>query len=307
MDLSGWTPARLAPEGVEWVYTGELRFTDPFFQQTLETALGDPFALLFRVRTPLGALLEWADRSPGLEPRGFVFHLSRCGSTLVTQMLATCPRFRALSEPPAFDAALRSLPADERTPCLRALVSALGQPLAGETHLVLKLDSWSVIHLGAVTAAYPGVPWIFLFRDPLEVLVSQLGHAGIHAVQGALPPELFGLTRDAVRSMPREEYVARVLARICQAALAHAGEPRGCFVDYEQLPGFVVNGLDEHFGLGLSREERRAMLAVAGRDAKNPGLPLERDSSRKRAAATPEARRLAERMLQPLYERLRAC
>ena len=42
MDLTGWNPVDLSmPNGqlsVEWAYTGELRFTDSFFSDTLARA-----------------------------------------------------------------------------------------------------------------------------------------------------------------------------------------------------------------------------------------------------------------------------
>ena len=36
---------------------------------------------------------------PALEPSGFVFHLSRCGSTLIANSLQTAPKALVLSEP----------------------------------------------------------------------------------------------------------------------------------------------------------------------------------------------------------------
>jgi hypothetical protein len=307
LDLTGWVPARLrwTPGAeVEWVYTGARRFDDPFFEETLTLALRDPFALLFRRRAPLDALRDWAEASPGLQPAGFVFHMSRCGSTLVTQMLARSQQLRVLSEPNTIDAAIRApLPRDGRIELLRALVSALGQPLAGETRLVIKLDSWSVVDLDLVADAFPETPWIFLFRRPDAVLSSQLRHAGVHASPGALDPALFGLTIAEAVQMPREEYIARVLARICEAALEHAGSPNGLFVDYEQLPGFVLERLPSHFGLELSDEERKLMVAAAELNAKNPVLPFELVAP----DLSPEEAAQCARLLEPLYRRLAAC
>lgn len=306
LDLTGWTPAVLRVEDatLEWVYTGELRFDDPFFEQTIERALQDPFALLFRRRTPLSVAADWVRRSPGLAPSGFVFHLSRCGSTLVSQMLAQSPRFLVLSEAGPIDAALRATaPESQRVEWLRTLVSALAQPRHGETHLFVKLDSWSVLHLALVERAFPGVPWIFLFRQPDEVLASQLRRSGVHCVPGVLPAELFGLTLETAVRLPREEYIGRVLARMCQAALDHASSPNGLFVDYTELPTFVLDRLPGHFGFTPTERERAQMLAAAGRDAKNPSIPFEPGTDAVPAAA----QEVATRLLDPLYERLRAC
>ncbi len=306
VDLAGWTPARVrveagAPE-VEWVYTGGERFTDPFFEQTIERVLRDPFSLLFRQRTPIETLSD-AALIPGLEPRGFVFHVSRCGSTLVAQMLASCRRFLVLSEPSPVDAVLRApVVRSTRVAWLRRLLSVLGRPPEREGALFVKFDSWSVLHLDLVAEAFPATPWIFLYRDPLEVLVSLLRHSGVHGVPGALPPELFGLAPAELPDLSREEYVARVLERICEAALAHADDPRGLFVDYRRLPGFVLDRLPRHLGLELAEAELQRMSEVARLDAKNPALRFEPRSA---TAVPPEVARVA-RQLAPLYERLEA-
>lgn len=306
LDLNGWTPVRLRLDGepsLEWVYTGARRFTDPFFDHTIEAALRDPFSLLFRRRTPLAALGDWSESTPGVRPTGFVFHMTRCGSTLVAQMLARLPRFLVLSEASPVDSALRS----GRVELVRLLVSALGRPPAAERMLVLKLDSWSIFNLDLVQETFPGVPWIFLYRNPLEVLASQMRNAGAVGVPGVLPPEFFGLERLELATMAREEYLARVLARMCEAALAHAGSPNGRFVEYTRLPDYVLDELPRHFGFELDEDERQRMSEVAELDAKNPVLPFEPDSEAKRAAATPAAREASHRLLRPLYEKLKEC
>src|SRR5580658_10714552 len=81
---SGWTAT--------WCFFDGIRPTDPFFQQTVNHALGDPARMLFLRETPVGLLAELAREHPGIAPNGFIFHLSRCGSTLVTRMLASLPR-----------------------------------------------------------------------------------------------------------------------------------------------------------------------------------------------------------------------
>ena len=94
--LDGWVPFRLDwknPEPtVEWFYLGDQRFTDPFFTETMDRNLRRPFNLLFRQRTPISELKNFRNTRPGLTPSGFIFHLSRSGSTLVSQMLAAAPQ-----------------------------------------------------------------------------------------------------------------------------------------------------------------------------------------------------------------------
>ena len=128
--LVGWTPTALVFDdrkpAVRWCFTEGIEFTDPMFNQTIERCLRDPFRLLFWRRTDMDVLAEFVTASPGLEPSGFIFHLSRCGSTLVAQMLAALSEALVMSEPPSFDHVLRAPTfcpdlSPKRSRCLAAL------------------------------------------------------------------------------------------------------------------------------------------------------------------------------------------
>jgi gluconate kinase len=303
--LEGWTPIRVHWRDepvVEWCWTDGLAFTDPFFVQTVERAFRTPYSLLFRRETPLDGL------EPGLEPSGFVLHVSRCGSTLVSQMLASVPQHLVLSEPVPVEHILGS-PASEadRVRWLRGIVSALGRPRKGDGRgYVLKLDAWHACHLGTIRRAFPAVPWVFLFREPVQVLASHFRHRGAHMVPGAIDPALFGLDRHEIARMPSEEYCARVLAAICRAALEHHDE-QALFVDYRELPSAVLERVLPALGLECDAAERASMEAVTRLDAKNPVLPFSDDSTALARQASPELREAAERWVRPLYDELLAC
>jgi hypothetical protein len=302
--LDGWVPIRLHEREtpvVEWCWLDDLGFDDPFFVQTVERAFRTPFSLLFRRETPIDELEALAS---ALEPSGFVFHGSRCGSTLVSGMLASAPQHLVLAEPLPVDQVLRS-PAQEaeRVRRLRAIVAALGRPRRDtERAYVLKLDSWNTCSLGVVRRAYPDVPWVFLFREPVEVLASHVRQRGAHMVPGAIDPALFGLDYDEVARIPPEEYCARVLAAIYRSALEHRDE-HAVFVDYQDLPGAVFDRIIDAFGLECSEADLARMRELTGLDAKNPQLPL----SPRETKASPALREAADRWVRQLYEELRAC
>jgi len=306
--LDGWTPIRVHWRDepvVEWCWTDGLAFTDPFFVQTIERALRLPYSLLFRRETPLDALDQVG---PGLEPTGFVFHVSRCGSTLVSQMLAAVPQHLVLSEPAPVDHVLgHPGPEAETVRRLRGLISALGRPRRGdERGYVVKLDAWHACHLAIFRRAFPDVPWVFLFREPVDVLASQLRRRGAHMIPGAVDPALFGIDPSLIAQMSQEEYCARVLAAICRSALAHRGA-QALFIDYRELPGAVVERILPAFGLECDAAERAAMEAAALRDAKNPVLPFTTQPDPTDRDVSPALRAAADRWVRPLYEELLAC
>jgi gluconate kinase len=314
--LEGWVPARFYwREGkpmVDWCYLGRQRFEAAFFEQTIGKCMAQPFNLLFRQQTPMEVLKEWHEVQPGLKPSGFIFHMSRSGSTLVSRMLAAIPTNVVISEARPIDATLRAqfnsteVTDDRRISWLRWVVSALAQRWRGEEqHFFIKFDAWNTLELPLIRRAFPEVPWIFVYRDPVEVMVSQFNQRGAHMIPGVLPFGLFGMDMQTATSLPPEEYCAKVLAMICKAALQHSREG-GRLINYRELPEVVPESLLKFFGLRCSDSELDTVRAAAKRDAKNPVATFQNDSQKKRDRATEAIRDAADKWLYPVYEDLEA-
>lgn len=314
-DLAGWTPIDLQwrPEGtrVDWCRLGDTRFTEPFFEQTIATALRDPARLLFRRQTPVAALEALQNDPSALPPRGFIFHLSRCGSTLAAQLLAALPQNLVLSEAPPIDQLLNAqrydstLTRERRLAQIRGLVHALGRPRhRDERHLFIKFDSWHMLELPLILEAFPDVPWIFLYREPVEIMVSQHRQRGTQMIPGIVNPWLFGFDPAAVTPMSPDEYCARVLARISVAAAMHARLGRGRLVNFTELPAVMWESLGEFFGLEWTQDDLARMQRGSLADAKNPSLAHADDRAAKQREAGEEIHRLTEALLCEPYEQL---
>lgn len=313
--LRGWMPVRLFWQGreplVEWARLGEVRLQDPFFEQTLGFVMGHPFNQLFRRRTQMNMLSELAATSPGLPPRGLIFHMSRCGSTLVSQMLAALSCNMVLSEAPPIDSVLRAqvhhsqVTDEERVRWLRWMVGALGQKRHDdERHLFIKFDSWHILSLPLIERAFPGVPWIFLYREPLEVMASHLRSRGGQMLPGFLRPADVGLDAESISRLSLDEYAARVLAKFCEAALNYMQVGRGRLVNYNQLPDIFFDSLLGHFGVSYEPDEIERMRRATAFDAKRPRMRFKSDAAEKQREITAEARQFAERWMSPVYAEL---
>ncbi len=278
--LRGWTPV-WARSGagepvVEWALL-DGPFHDPFFEQTADRAMQHPFNQVFARRTPLAAVDAVHAAEPGLAPSGFVFHMSRCGSTLVAQMLAALPATIVLSEAQPLDALLRlrrrMAGANDELLAgrLRAMLSVLGRARGGERRLFVKFHAWHVLELPFIARTFPGVPWAFVFREPRAVLRSQVRSTGAELVAGNLDPAYFRLDGAAAHALPPAEYGARVLAAFCMAALASAELGRAAFFDYADLPDAVPARLLEHFGVPPGERDAERMRAATVRDTKAAG------------------------------------
>jgi len=286
----GWLPAwagwRDGALQVEWCHFGAEPLRDPFFQDSVTRAMRRPVNQLLRHRTPIEALGRRRARFPGLRPRGFVFHTSRCGSTLVAQMLAAIRGSVVLSEAPPLDAALGTrdaagvaVPDVQRAEWLRWMLAALSQPrVPGDRDVFVKFDAWHSVHLPLIRRTFPDVPWVFLYRDPREVLASQLRQAGGFLVPGVL--DRVGGPRVA-EAQPGDTVgtrIASLLQETCEAARAALPGGRGLLVNYSELPAAFTGVIAAHFGLDLDGDDRAAVAECARHDAKSPGLPYERRS-----------------------------
>jgi hypothetical protein len=236
--------------------------------------------------------------------------MSRCGSTLVSQMLAALPSNIVVSEASPIDTVVQAdrwrpdLSAERHAIWLHSIIGALGQPRSGsEQRYFIKLDCWHTLALPLFRRAFPAVPWVFLYRDPVEVLVSQLRIPGTQMIPGSVGPDLYGLER-SYGPGTAEDYYAQVLAKVIEPAVAYYAAGGGLLVNYNQLPDALFTAILPHFGVACSAADRAAMIEAARYDAKAPGFQFEPDSGAKQRGATPAARAAAERWLGDLYRRL---
>ena len=284
--LAAWIPVAIDESGIDWGDLGGIRFTEPFFHQTVERwAGGDPQPL---VRTGFDAL-RGLDAAPSLDPSGLIFHLSRCGSTLLSRQLATHPATLVIAEPGPVNAVLMAaLGEDERAQLLRLVIRALGRRRFGdERHYVLKLSSWNVRCLALFRRAFPATPAVWVQRAPAEVMASLL----------ADPPGWLAL-RGAGSRDPAAFY-----AETLRAMLA-AMDDGVTVIDYRDLPTAAWAEAAPLFGIALGDADIARMREEAQYDAKNATrLPF----AARPATVLPEPiRALVARDLEPLYRAVAA-
>src|SRR5262249_7044160 len=219
-----------------------------------------------------------------MTPSGSIFPTSRCGSPLISHMLAALDRALVISEAPAIDDVLSAdvhvprVREGEQVQWLRAVVSALGQAQAGQDLYFIKLDAWHTHKLPLLHRAFPTTPWIFVYRDPIEVLASQLRNPSMFALPGAMAPGMLAMDVADITTLSREVWCVRVLAGFCGAALRFRTTLHGLCVNYTQLPEAVWTTLASHCAITFSPEDVARMRQAARFDAKRPALPFQPDS-----------------------------
>jgi hypothetical protein len=306
-----WTPIRFyfrdGEPLVDWCYIGDTRFTQPFFTDTIRYRMRNPFSVVFRHQTTIDFLGELSNSADTTPPTGFIFHMSRCGSTLASQMLSALPSNIVISEAPPIDSIIRSYSRDagERRQWLRWLLACFARKRFGdERSFFVKFDCWNMLDMDLISSAFPDVPWIFLYRNPVEVIVSHMRQRGSQMIPGAMPELLPDVTLAKALEMPAEVYCAKILGRICTEALERSD--RGLMINYDQLPHAITGTVSEHFGIPLTQDEIDQMNEAAQFNAKTPQMTFEPDSTAKRAEASDAARDAAAKFVDPIYEQIEA-
>jgi hypothetical protein len=238
--------------------------------------------------------------------------MSRCGSTVVSQMLSALSCNVVLSEPGPLDQIMRAAawqpdtPDDRIVALMRGMVAAFSRRRsAPERDLFIKLDAWHVLLFPLFRRAFPDVPWVFIYREPLEVLSSVVRTRPMPLFPNWIPPSLLAHAPAEPAAPDLDEYGVCVLASYLCAAIAHHRDG-GLLVAYDELPDAACTKILDHFGLHYGEADLAAMRAAGLHDPKRPELRFRPDSAEKRKEASEELRRLSETQLSPLHAQLEA-
>lgn len=321
-ELRGWLPVdALVSEGrpyIKWMDMRGVRLAEPFFHQTIERVRRERQGSAELV-TDIDALLQFEKIAGGVRPTGFIFHASRCGSTLVSNACAAVRDTLVFSEPYVVDKLLgqfftRASGDEFQTRLwqifLRAAVCALGQRRAGdERGLVVKFACCSTLQLERVRRLWPEVPWVFVYRDPVEIMVSNLGNVPDWMRVEEQPEHtaaVVGVTPEEVARMGPEEFCARALGKFYDAATEHA-DSRTMLLDYKQLTAETLTNVVRCFGAAPAPEEIAEINRVSRLYSKDSARvrAFDGDADSKRRRATPLVHEMAERWAREPYERLR--
>jgi len=298
---AGYTPVlmQFIPEPlVTWMDLRGVRFDEPFFRDTLDRVSKErPMAL-----SGLEQLRELDDR-PTLAPSLFIFQVSRCGSTLLSQMLAAVSSNVVISEANVINHILSApLAPAEKGELLRLVIRALGRDRQDDArHLIVKLSSWNVLSAEMIHRAFPDTPMIWLQRDPIQVVASHADlPAGWTGWREAGDPALsmLGLTVEAARAMSATQFRLHAIEALYRAA--HDAKLAWQIVDYAELPGALWEKIAGHARLSWDPSAVERMRERARFDSKSSGAAPFVARDRTHGLSDGERQFVAER-IEPLY------
>ena len=266
-----------------------------------------------------------------LDLTAVVFHESRCGSTLTANIFAAVDpeghRVYSESTPPL--QVLNSVCGEDHSICdtdvaasvlrdVMYLMRRTNQP--DEERAFFKIQSVGTRNLSVFTTAFPDTPYLMVYRDPVQVMMSHLKGNNLRNAncvrQRRTPPSAVvkaveKYTPDiAIKKIPAEDYCAAHLASITET-MVDAHTANGIPINYESLPDLLFNEILP-FLLhvpALTDAQLRTVKDVAAVYSKNRGGnrvagSFQSDSEKKEEMASPAVRHAAQTYLLPSYQAL---
>ncbi len=118
-----------------------------------------------------------------------------------------------------------------------------------------------------------------------------------------IDPAIFGLPEEE-RTLPRQQWCSKVIESFMTAALQFREDPKGLFVNYNELPAAICGSIARQFGLGLTDEDKACVEAATRLDAKNPFSEFKSDADAKKKLAGSLDPDPALAIIESLYSKL---
>ncbi len=276
--LKNWVPLKMEESLVEWLYTGDKTFTEPFFNDTILACRNfEENFKPYKVVSIADMMNEWCGEINSLDPSAIIFHVSRCGSTLLSQLLSLDEKHIVLSEVPFFDELLR-LPYKKDTidikiadNYLRAAIKFYAQKRSGkETHLFIKTDSWHLHFYKRLRNLFPSVPFILLYRNPAEVILSHQKQRGMQSVPGLIEPAIFGFSKRCLEETNLDLYIANVLETYFEKMVEISIlDPLILLINYEEGINSMMKKICHCTGIDLTAKTKKQFEERIRFDAKH--------------------------------------
>lgn len=290
--LSNWIPYKLVEKNnevyFEWIYLADLKFTEPFFDETIYKCKGHEYnSKRFKTVSSVENVIEWSKELESVELKSLVFHVSRCGSTMVSQCLASSSENIMISEGPIIDQILRSdnFGLDKKATLIKAVIQFFGQKRFSEQkNLILKLDAWHIFNAGYLRSIFPEIPFALLFRNPVEVLKSHQKLMGMHMVPNLIPPVVFGISAQEIEKISFQQYGALVLEKYFKGFLDfYQTDQNVILLNYNEGMKNVITNFISFINVEYDANELEKMFERLKKHSKNENVVFEGDSFKNEA------------------------
>ncbi|MBY0516571.1 MAG: sulfotransferase [Bacteriovoracaceae bacterium] len=157
---------------IHWFERANIQFAHPFYIDTV-SSLPDTTS---RRISDAQELLEILKEENIPDPSGFIFHMTRCGSTLLTQMLKEDPANLVISEPAPIEILLntQTLSQTIRLFYFSGAIKSFGKCMVSPEKRYFLKFSYNAKWIKSLKEIFPNTPIIFVYRDLKEIVASNL-------------------------------------------------------------------------------------------------------------------------------------
>lgn len=302
-----WLPYRYHAESrsIYWCLpTGHA--TEPFQDEYISRCRQQ---LLNQIIQPCSSLkfeTQQVGRLVDIQPAGFIFHLSRCGSTLISGCLSELDATCILSESPLLTDLLldSSLTSAEQKNFLQLFIDLQAAVFPDRPQMIIKWNAWDIFRWELIRKIYPDVPVIFLVRDPVEILASHQRSSGRHMAGDVTlanfhPVFAIQHTGDSMLDWQIQVLRGLLLAMTEKSAFANT-----MVIDYQHWGEQSLVSVLNLFGCGTNE---LGFLKIQERmrfHSKLPGQVFVADKVKKQNYFTPEEQERILTQLAPAYNQL---
>lgn len=260
---------------IDWKFIGDKRFTEPFYEDTMRQVSSESNRFISSIEI-LSA--PQSLQTEPIEPALFIFHISRCGSTLLTQMLSQIQENIVLSEASVIDQLIRSgLPKKRKELYLKNLIHLLCRKrFREERYAFIKFDAWHLLYVEEIRSVFPDIPILILYRNPTEVLFSHAKRRGQHMVPGFFRETV--IPWDEKEYADLNGYAVSVLQKYFEALQQYSSYDRCFLLNYNELPDAIWPLFHRHMEINWSAEKINEMKKRAGFYSKDKNLVFRGDT-----------------------------
>jgi hypothetical protein len=302
------------PYQVQWLDFGHKALSESFFQWSWASIKGTG-NVSSEVSTGVETLIHAAQRTAPTMPSGVIVHMTRCGSTWISNCLKAADNAVVVAEAPVMDQVLSdaftpTLSNDESTrqKIVVALSTIFSRYETGNPKkVVFKLGIYGLPAMKTIRLLWPELPIVVVIRNPSEVIASNLNQPARWLCSRWFLNRDFDWHSSTSRGFSDEDYCGKVLGTLCEAGAAAIDE-NTMILDYRNIGRESILKVGVLFGLWSKDVDPERILRPFELDSKDRrGQQTYVSRAEMQSRYAPEAiRAAADKWVMSSYERLLA-
>lgn len=234
---------------------------EPFFNSAVERHKNK--VNVSKKLLPLDQYSKYLNDFEVSSPKGFIFHPSRAGSTLVSQMLVELDSSRVLGEPLIIDKYFLKTHLHQEgiynKEHLKNILLGFSINEKQEIPTFFKFSSLITHDVKRLVTIFPETPWVYIYRNPIEVIVSNLKRQSPFVKnikkRGLLTAYLTNSSLENLEEMSLELIMVKKLAENIKSILSIIPNENGLIINYKDIKPHFCSTVLPHFGIEPTTQE----------------------------------------------------